>query len=57
MVNCDILLQASELRIEANMTDRWRRIKEVYQEALARDPESRKAYVREACGNDEELLR
>jgi eukaryotic-like serine/threonine-protein kinase len=39
------------------MTDRWRRVKEVYQGALVRDPESRTAYLRDACGNDEDVLR
>jgi len=39
------------------VTERWRRIKEVYQEALARDPESRAVYLGEACGDDDALHR
>lgn len=37
------------------MSERWNRIKQAYQEVLARDPEHRAAYLREFCGDDEEL--
>jgi hypothetical protein len=39
------------------MTDRWHRIKEVYQEALVRDPASQMAYLDVVCGDDEDLRR
>ncbi len=33
--------------------ERWQKISRIYHDALARDPQSREAFVREACGNDE----
>jgi len=37
--------------------ERWQQIESVFQEALARDPAERDAYVREACHGDSDLRR
>ena len=37
------------------MSERWKRIEAILQEALARPPADRDAYVREACGSDHAL--
>jgi serine/threonine protein kinase len=37
--------------------ERWQRIEELFHAALARAPESRRAFLDEACGADAELLR
>ena len=39
------------------MSEGYRRGKEIHQEARGRDAESRAAYLREACGDDEALRR
>ena len=39
------------------MSERWQRVKQIYQEALVRDPSLRKSYLFEACAGDETLLR
>ena len=36
--------------------DRWRQIKDIFDQAVERGPASRLAYIRERCGEDEELL-
>jgi eukaryotic-like serine/threonine-protein kinase len=36
--------------------DKWERVKDVYHAALDRDPGARAAYLREACGDDPEIL-
>src|SRR5689334_20200893 len=38
-------------------TDRWRRVEELYLEALTRDESQRATFLREACAGDETLLR
>src|SRR5215207_2920963 len=35
----------------------WKKVKEVFHEALARDPSEREAYLRESCYGDAELRR
>src|SRR5436190_20562628 len=35
--------------------ERWEQIKHIYNQALARDPEHRPAYITLACAGDEEL--
>src|ERR1035438_1972395 len=43
---------------ETDMTpERWQRVKEIFDQAVERDPASRLAYIRERCGDDEELRR
>lgn len=37
--------------------DRWQDVKRIFEGALDRPPSQRFAYVAEACGDDEELLR
>ena len=37
--------------------ERWRRIETLYQEALARSPADRPAFLAAACGNDEAMRR
>ena len=37
--------------------ERWRRIEELYESALARQGSERRSYLEEACAGDEELLR
>jgi hypothetical protein len=36
--------------------ERWARIKAVYQAALDKDPAARALFIRDACGEDVELL-
>jgi serine/threonine protein kinase len=36
-------------------TGRWQRIERLYNDAIARDPVQREAFLAEACGDDEEL--
>ncbi|HEX7288672.1 MAG TPA: serine/threonine-protein kinase [Candidatus Angelobacter sp.] len=38
-------------------TDRWKRMKELFGAALERDPGERSAFLREACGQDDDLRR
>jgi hypothetical protein len=38
-------------------TDRWRRVEELYHEALRRDASQRATFLSEACADDEALLR
>src|SRR5438874_2399337 len=37
--------------------ERWREVEQVYQSTMDREPESRSAYLSDACGVDEELRR
>ena len=37
--------------------ERWQRIEELYERALAREPAEREPYLAEACGEDQELRR
>jgi eukaryotic-like serine/threonine-protein kinase len=37
--------------------ERWQQISRIYHDALARDAQSRDAFIREACGNDEAVRR
>lgn len=37
--------------------ERWRRVKRILEEALARDPARRDAYLREVCADDDALRR
>jgi eukaryotic-like serine/threonine-protein kinase len=37
--------------------ERWRRVEELFYAALERDPQTASAFLRQACGNDTELLR
>jgi serine/threonine-protein kinase len=39
------------------MSSRWSRVEELFHGALERAPAEREAYLREACGGDEELRR
>src|SRR5262245_23867045 len=55
--------EATIRREGADVADQWVRIKEIYQEALARGPSARAAFLRSACPDEamrlevEELLR
>ena len=35
--------------------ERWRQVKEVFDEALLREPSQRTAFLNEACGDDHDL--
>jgi serine/threonine-protein kinase len=35
--------------------ERWRQIKQVFGEALLREPSQRTAFLNEACGDDDDL--
>src|SRR5262245_59524365 len=37
--------------------ERWEKAKQLYQEALGKDPAERAAFVEQGCGGEEELLR
>jgi eukaryotic-like serine/threonine-protein kinase len=37
--------------------ERWRKVSQIYHDALRRDPRSRNAFLREACAGDEGVLR
>ena len=37
--------------------ERWRQIKEIFDRAVERGPSSQMEYIRERCGDDEELRR
>ena len=37
--------------------DRWKQVKRLYNAALEREPEARKAFLDEACAGDEDLRR
>src|SRR6185503_17563297 len=37
--------------------DRWRKVDELFEAALEREPERRAAFLDEACGSDKELRR
>ncbi|MFN2453921.1 MAG: protein kinase [Pyrinomonadaceae bacterium] len=36
--------------------EKWQKVKEIFDSALRREPEERRKFVREVCGNDETLL-
>ena len=35
--------------------ERWQQVKDIFDRAVERDPASRIAFVRDCCGNDDEL--
>src|SRR5689334_12133557 len=35
--------------------DKWHRVREIFDSAIARKPEERREFIREACAEDEEL--
>lgn len=37
--------------------DRWRQVKAIFDRAVEYAPEARAEFIRESCGNDEELRR
>jgi hypothetical protein len=37
-------------------TNQWGKVKELFEAALEHEPDRRSAFLREACGHDEELL-
>src|SRR5687767_13885175 len=37
--------------------ERWQQIEQLFERALEREPQQRRAFLEEACGDDEELLR
>ena len=37
-------------------TEKWQRVKEVFDAALRQEPEARQNYINEACGDDKDLL-
>ena len=39
------------------MTDRWKRVVEVFDSAIDRDPTERSSFVEQACAGDEDLRR
>ena len=36
---------------------RWKKVEEIFHDALTREPAARNAFLAEACGNDVELRR
>jgi hypothetical protein len=47
----------NEKRAHVMMSDRWRRIEELYHSAVEREGEERTAFLNEVCAGDEVLRR
>ena len=53
-----IVIKSSESRDNTTMSpDRWRRVEEIFHDALQRAPTQRQAFLEQACGADPELRR
>ena len=50
-----VAAQTAQSKAEMIDRERWERVESIYHAVLERDPDSRAAFLDEACGGDEQL--